>query len=73
LTATPRDQHGLAKGADLHFGQHSRFDRPALCARNRAERLIKRFKQVRAIATRYDKLAVRYHAALVIGSILPWW
>jgi transposase len=48
------------------------FDRAAYRERNHVERLINRFKQYRAIATRYDKLAVRYHTALTIAAILMW-
>lgn len=49
-----------------------RFDRVAYRERNRIERLINRLKQHRAIATRYEKLAVSYHALLTIACILLW-
>lgn len=49
-----------------------RFDRAAYRERNRVERLINRFKQFRALATRYDKLGEMYHAGLVLVSILLW-
>jgi transposase len=49
-----------------------RFDRAAYRARNRIERLINRLKQYRAIATRYEKLEVSYHALLTIACILLW-
>jgi transposase len=49
-----------------------RFDRLAYAERNRIERLINRLKQFRAIATRYDKLAVRFHAMITIAAILLW-
>ena len=48
------------------------FDRAAYRQRNRVERLINRFKQFRAIATRYDKLGELYHAGLILASILFW-
>jgi transposase len=48
------------------------FDRAAYRERNRAERLINRLKQHRAIATRYEKLQETYHALLTIACILLW-
>ena len=40
--------------------------------RNVVERAIARLKQHRAIATRYDKLAVSYHAWLVLAALVLW-
>jgi transposase len=40
--------------------------------RNVVERTIARLKQHRAIATRYDKLAVSYHAWLILAALLFW-
>jgi transposase len=40
--------------------------------RNVVERAIARLKQHRAIATRYDKLAVSYHIWLVLAALLLW-
>jgi transposase len=40
--------------------------------RNTVERAIARLKQHRAIATRYDKLAVSYHSWLVLAALLLW-
>jgi len=48
------------------------FDRAAYRERNRVERLFARLKQHRAVATRYDKLAARYHATLTIAAISLW-
>jgi transposase len=50
----------------------TRFDRVAYRERNVVERTINRLKQHRAIATRYEKLAVSYHALLTIACILLW-
>jgi len=49
-----------------------RFDRAAYRERNRVERTINRLKQHRAIATRYEKLEVTFHALLTIAAILLW-
>lgn len=49
-----------------------RFDRAAYRERNRVERTINRLKQHRAIATRYEKLEVPFHALLTIAAILLW-
>jgi len=49
-----------------------RFDREAYRERNVVERTINRLKQHRAIATRYEKLEVTYHALLTIACILLW-
>jgi transposase len=49
-----------------------RFDRAAYRTRNRIERLINRLKQFRAVATRYDKLAVRFHATVNLAAIRLW-
>jgi transposase len=40
--------------------------------RNVVERAIARRKQHRAVATRYDKLAVSYHSWLVLAALLLW-
>lgn len=48
------------------------FDQTAYRKRNRVERLIGRFKEYRAIATRYDKLGVRFYASITLAAILIW-
>jgi transposase len=48
------------------------FDRDAYRERNQVERLFNRFKQYRAIATRYAKLAARYHALITLAAIIMW-
>lgn len=63
-TVIPRRQTESRQGV--------RFDRVAYRERNRVERLINQLKHYRAIATRYDKLAAAYHAAITIAAILLW-
>ena len=60
--------HGLPVNPDPGV----RFDRAAYRERNVVERTINRLKQHRAIATRYEKLEVAYHALLTIAAILLW-
>lgn len=48
------------------------FDRAAYRERNRVERFINRLKHFRAIATRYDKLAVVFRATITLACILLW-
>jgi transposase len=49
------------------------FDPQAYRQRNLIERMFCRLKDWRRIATRYDKLAVNFAAALAIASIVLWW
>lgn len=50
----------------------SRFNRAAYRQRNRIERLINRLKQSRRVATRYEKLAVHFHAMVLLAAIVLW-
>lgn len=49
------------------------FDRTAYRLRNAVERTFCRLKDWRRIATRYDKLARNFHAAVTIASIISYW
>jgi transposase len=49
------------------------FDRDLYRGRNRIERTICRLKDFRRIATRYDKLAQNYLAAIHIAAIVAFW
>ena len=53
-------------------GRPPGFDRDRYRLRNQVERLMNRRKQYRAVATRYDKLAVRYQATITIADIFIW-
>ena len=52
--------------------RRARFDRAAYRERGRIEQTINRLKQCRAVATRYDKLAVSYAAMVTIACITLW-
>jgi transposase len=52
--------------------QQRDFDHTRYRDRNRVERLINRLKQVRRVATRYEKLAVTYLAMVTLAAILVW-
>jgi transposase len=60
----PRLKHARRRGV--------RFDRAACRERNAVERCINRFKQHRAMATRYEKVEETFHALLTIAAILRW-
>lgn len=49
------------------------FDAAAYKLRNLIERAFCRLKDWRRIATRYDKLAANFSAAVMIAAIILWW
>ena len=62
------DVGGAATGAD----GHQPSTRTPTDAATSSERCINRLKQWRGIATRYDKLACHYQAAITLVSTLLW-
>jgi transposase len=53
-------------------GRPPAFDKTAYRGRNVVERCFARLKQFRAVATRFDKLADRYRAGIVIAALILW-
>ena len=48
------------------------FDREIYRRRNVVERCFNQLKRFRGIATRYEKLATHYRAAITIASLILW-
>ncbi|MCX4774484.1 IS5 family transposase [Streptomyces sp. NBC_01285] len=67
-----RDQAANRRRRGTSGGRPPAFDRNAYRDRNVVERCFARLKQFRAIATRFDKLAARYRAGLVLASLVLW-
>ncbi|MER7408482.1 IS5 family transposase [Streptomyces sp. NPDC000070] len=68
----PSDQVGHRLRRGRFGGRPPGFDSEAYKQRNTVERCINRLKQWRGLATRTDKLAIAYQAALHLAGILIW-
>ncbi len=68
----PSDQVGHRLRRGRLGGRPPGFDRETYKQRNTVERCINRLKQWRGLATRTDKLAIAYQAALHLTGILIW-
>ncbi|MEU7736843.1 IS5 family transposase [Streptomyces griseus] len=66
------DQVGNRARRGSRGGRPPAFDREAYKHRNVVERCFNRLKQWRGVATRYDKTAQSYEAAVTLASLLMW-
>ncbi|MEU1854428.1 IS5 family transposase [Streptomyces sp. NPDC019990] len=67
---TDQRRHRLRRGG--HGGRPPGFDRETYRRRNTIERCFNRLKGFRGVATRYEKTATSYEAAVTLASILLW-
>jgi transposase len=68
----PRDQQGHRKRRGSRGGRPVSYDPVDYKNRNVIERGFCRLKQWRGLATRYDKLAIVYRAAVVLNAVVAW-
>ncbi|WP_407568231.1 IS5 family transposase [Arsenicicoccus dermatophilus] len=70
--AEPRDQRANRKRRGSAGGRPPKTDPGLYAKRHVVENGFERFKQWRAIATRYDKLAITYRAGILLRAITLW-
>jgi transposase len=67
-----RDQVANRKRKGRDGGRAPNFDAEIYKRRNVIERAFNRAKHWRAVATRYDKLAITYRAGFVLALVVEW-
>lgn len=72
VIAEPSDQTAHRRRRGAKGGRPPAFDAERYKDRNVVERGFNIFKQWRALATRYDKLALTYRAAAILRAVLTW-
>ena len=72
VIAEPDDQKGHRRRRGSRGGRPVNFDAVDYKNRNVIERSYCHIKQWRGIATRYDKHALIYRAAIVLHSVITW-
>ena len=68
----PADQQGHRKRRGSRGGRPIDYDRDNYRGRNVIERRFYHLKQWRGLATRYDKHATTYRAAIVLNAVIAW-
>lgn len=66
------DQIAARKRRGSHGGRPPGLDTAAYRGRNVVERHFALTKQWRGLATRYDKLAITYRAAIILAACITW-
>jgi len=72
VIAEPSDQAGHRRRRGSGGGRPPAFDSADYRGRNVVERRFCHLKQWRGLATRYDKLATVYRAAVVLNAVVAW-